>query len=89
MNIAGRFSIASATDYHDGVVLVGFMGNVYPHDLKQSQIEFIKGFYCMPNSKHEIFTEWPNGIEPRYPAAKTNFRNGFILLTKGEENREI
>lgn len=82
MNIDGRFSIVSATDYRDGVVLVGFLGRVCPHDLKPRQIEYIKYFYNMPNSTHEIFTEWPNGIEPRYPAAKSNFKNGFLLLKK-------
>lgn len=86
MNIDGRFSIVSATDYRDGVVLVGFCGNVYPHDLKARQIEYIKGFCNMQNSTHEILNEWPNGIEPCRPSAKSNFKNGFILLKRGEVN---
>ena len=81
MNISGKFTIASATDYRDGIVLVAFMGNVYPHDLKQAQIEHIKWFYNMPGCRHEILAEWPQEIEPRYPAAKANFKNGFLLLT--------
>ena len=85
MNIAGKFSIVSATDYRQGIVLVGFTGNVYPHDLKQAQVEYIKAFYNMEHCTHEICTEWPSEIEPRYPAAKNNFKNGYILLRK--ENR--
>ena len=87
MNISGRFGIASATDYRDGVVLVGFLGRLHPHDLTAAHIAYIKAFYNMPGSQHEIFNEWPAGIEPRYPAAKSNFNNGFILLTKGGMNR--
>ena len=82
MNIAGKFSIVSATDYRQGIVLVGFTGNVYPHDLTKKQINYIKAFYNMEHCAHEICGEWPHGIEPRYPAAKSNFKNGYILLTK-------
>ena len=81
MNISGKYTIASATDYRDGIVLVAFMGNLYPHDLTPAQITHIKWFYNMPNSRHEIRTEWPDEIAPRYPAARTNFKNGFLLLT--------
>lgn len=83
-SINGRFGLVSATDYRDGVVLIGFLGNVWPHDLTQSQIEWLKGMYQMSGSTHKIFNEWPDGIEPLYPAAKKNFRNGFILFQKGE-----
>lgn len=88
MNISGRFGLASATDYRDGVVLVGFLGNVYPHDLTADNINYIKGMYNMGGSKHEFFNAWPDEIEPLYPAAKTNFKNGYMLLTKekGERN---
>lgn len=81
MTINGRFGLVSATDYRDGVVLVGFLGNVYPHDLKQEQIDYIKGVFNMPGCYHQIFSEWPEYIAPLYPAAKKNFRNGFMLLT--------
>ena len=82
MNISGRFGLASATDYRDGVVLVGFLGNVYPHDLTADNINYIKCMYNMGGSKHEFFNAWPDEIEPLYPAAKTNFKNGYMLLTK-------
>ena len=82
MTIAGKFGIVSATDYRDGIVLVGFLGNAYPHDLTQKQIDYIKGFYNMENYEHKICDEWPSEIEPLYPAAKSNFKNGYILLTK-------
>ena len=85
MNINGRFGIASKTDYRDGVVLVGFLGNVYPHDLRKEQIDYIKTFCCMSGCKHEFFNEWPEQIEPPYPAAIKNFKNGFMLLTKEGE----
>lgn len=87
MNIEGRFSIVSDTDYRQGIVLVAFLGDVYPHDLKETQIEYIKGFCNMRGCRHEIFNEWPDGIEPRYPAAKRNFKNGYILLTREENNK--
>ena len=88
MNINGRFGLVSKTDYRESVVLVGFLGNIYPHDLKKEQIDYIKALYMMPGCKHEIFTEWPDGIEPAYPAAKANFKNGFMLLTKEENEKE-
>ena len=78
--LAGRFSRVSKTDYRDGVVLVGFIGNIWPHDLTTDNIHRIKAFMEMPDSTHEFFNEWPEGIEPAYPAAKTNFKNGFMLL---------
>ena len=80
MNISGSFTCVSASTYHDGVVLVGFCGKVYPHDLTAGNIKYIKAFYNMPDSKHTICTEWPEAIEPSYPAAKKNFTNGFLLL---------
>ncbi len=80
MNINGRFSQVSKSDYHDGIVLVGFCGDVYPHDLNAKNIKYIKVFCNMPDSEHEILTEWPESIEPAYPAAKKNFVNGFLLL---------
>ena len=86
MNISGRFGLASATDYRDGVVLVGFLGNVYPHDLTAENIKFIKAMYNMSGSKHEFFNGWPDGIVPLYPAAKKNFKNGYMLLTKEKED---
>ena len=85
MNIAGKFGIVSATDYRQGTVLVGFTGNLYPHDLNQKQIDYIKAFYNMERCAHEIRNEWPSEIEPRYHAAKTNFKNGYILLTKEKD----
>lgn len=81
-DIAGRFSRVSKTTYHDGVVLVGFLGNVFPHDLTTEQIAYIKTFYMMPGSDHEFFNEWPVEIEAAYPAAKTNFKNGFMLIRR-------
>lgn len=88
MNINGRFGLVSKTDYRDGVVLVGFLGNVYPHDLRKEQIDYIKCCYNMSGCNHEIFTDWPDGIEPLYPAAKKNFKNGFMLLTKERKEKE-
>lgn len=84
-SISGKFSRVSATDYHDGVVLVGLCGDVWSADLSPSELEAVKWFYNMPGSSHEIFNEWPEGIEPRYPAAKKNFKNGFLLLTIKED----
>lgn len=80
MNISGRFTRVSDTTYRDGVVLVGFVGNVYPHDLSKENIDHIKAFYCMSGCKHEFFNEWPEFITPAYPAAKKNIRNGFMLI---------
>ena len=82
MTINGKFGLASATNYRDGVVLVGFLGNAYPQKLTAKQIDYIKGLYNMTGSKHEICTEWPAGVKPYYPAAMSNFKNGYILLTK-------
>lgn len=80
MNISGRFDLVSKTSYRDGKVLVGFCGNVYPHDLSTENIKYIKAFCNMPNGKHRFCAAWPEEIEPAYPAAKKNFKNGFMLI---------
>ena len=80
--IAGRFTRVSKTTYHDGTVLVAFCGSIYPHDLSAEQVAYIKTFYNMPGSKHEFFNVWPAEIEAAYPSAKTNFKNGFMLIRK-------
>ena len=86
MDISGRFERVSKTYYRNGVVLVGFCGNVYPRDLTSGNIRYIKTFFNMPKSEHRFYNEWPEWVEPDYPACKTNFKNGFMLLTntKGE-----
>ena len=78
--LSGRFSRVSDTDYRDGVVLVGFCGNVWPHDLTAEQKHYIMSFYNMRPCLVELCATWPEGIEPAYPAAKTNFKNGFLLM---------
>ena len=78
--LAGKFGRVSKTYYRQGVVLVGFCGNIWPHDLTSDNIKYIKAYYNMSDSVHEFFDEWPEGIEPAYPAAKSNFKNGFILI---------
>lgn len=80
MNISGRFDRVSKSYYRDGKVLVGFCGNVYPHDLTEENIRHIKAMVCMPNGKHRFYATWPEDIEPAYPAAKKNFKNGFMLI---------
>ena len=81
-SLAGKFSRVSATDYHDGVVLVGLCGDVWPHDLTAEQKHYIMSFYNMRPCLVELCPTWPEGIEPAYPAAKKNFINGFVLLKK-------
>ena len=87
-NMAGRFSRVSATTYRDGVVLVGFLGSLWPRDLYPEDVAYIKAFYMMPGSTHEILNDWPEGIEPWYPAAKVNFKNGFMLLRRQNNEHE-
>lgn len=82
MNISGKFARVSETTYRDGSVLVAFCGDVYPHDLSAANIDYIKTFYNMNGCKHEFFFEWPESIKPSYTAAKKNFRNGFMLITR-------
>ena len=80
-SLAGKFHRVSKTTYRDGIVLVGFIGDVWPHDLNPKQIDYIKTFYNMPlGSGHMIFNEWPLGFEPEYPATKTNIKNGFMAI---------
>jgi hypothetical protein len=81
-DIAGRFTRVSRTTYQDGTVLVAFCGSLYPHDLTADQISYIKTFYNMPNAEHEFFNEWPDGIEPAYAIAKTNYKNGYMLIRR-------
>lgn len=81
-DIAGRFTRVSRTTYHDGTVLVAFCGSIYPHDLSAEQVAYIKTFYNMSGCSHEFFNDWPDGIEPAYTAAKTNYKNGFMLIRR-------
>ena len=83
MSIAGKFTRVSKTDYRDGVVMVGLLGNVYPHDLYEEDIDHIKAFYNMPkDSTVEVFNCWPESVVSWYPAAKRYFINGFLLIRK-------
>lgn len=81
MKLAGKFTRVSKTTYHDGLVLVALIGDVYPHDLTPEEIAYIKAFYNMTHSTHEIYTTWPDMVEPAYTAAKNNYKNGYLLLT--------
>ena len=83
MSISGKFGRASKTTYRDGKVLVGFCGDIWPRDLRPEQIQYIKTFYHMPaDSQVEIFNDWPEDIEPAFPAAKANFKNGYMLIAQ-------
>ena len=79
MNINGKFSRVS-TWGGAGPVLVGFCGNVWPHDLTAENINYIKAFYNRSGWSHKLLLSWPEDITPAYPAAKTNFINGFMLI---------
>jgi len=83
-HLCGRWSIVSKTWQNGGETLVGFCGDVYPHDLNEENIAYIKAF-CgyAPNAVHEIHARFPEHITPAYPAAKTNFINGFMLIKGG------
>ena len=81
-NINGRFSRVSKDYGKNGPVLVGLCGNVYPHDLTDLNIDHIKTFYNRAPWKYKILLDWPENIEPAYKAAKSNFKNGFILIFK-------
>lgn len=81
MNICGKFSRVSATTCKDGVVLIGFCGNVTWRKLTDENLEHIKAFCGMSGSKHTFCTKWIDGIEPKYPAARSNFHS-FLLLEK-------
>jgi len=82
MNIAGKFARVSDTTYREGTVLVGFCGNAHARDLNPVQVEYIKAFYVMEGANHSILESWPEDIKPAYPAARQNFRNGYLLLTR-------
>lgn len=80
--ISGKFSRVSATNYREGVVLVGFCGDLWPHDLTTEQKIYLMDFYQMNPSRLTICREWPEGVEPAYPAARKNFKNGFLLMER-------
>ena len=82
MIVSGRFSRVSRTTYKDGVVVVGLIGSLYPHDLTKENIQYIKDYYIMHDSDHEIVQEWLDDVEPWYPAAKKNFKNGYLVLRR-------
>lgn len=80
--ICGRFSRVSKDYGKGGPVLVGLCGDVYPHDLTDLNVDHIKTFYNRATWEHIILNEWPDYIDPAYKAAKSNFKNGFILIYK-------
>ena len=80
--ISGRFSRVSKDYGKDGPVLAGLCGDVYPHDLTDLNVDHIKTFYNIATWEHIILNEWPDNIDPAYNAAKSNFKNGFILIYK-------
>lgn len=80
VDINGRFSRVSAGYDKTAPVLVGLLGNVWPHDLTAANIDYIKAFYGRTGWAHKLLTDWPDDIAPAYPAAKKNFVNGFVLI---------
>lgn len=88
MNISGRFG--RCTDFSDrnGPMVVGFLGNVWPHDLTRDQIGLIKSFYGRTDWDHKFYNEWPNEFEPAYSAAKANFKNGFMVIYRKDGKYE-
>ena len=81
-NINGKFHRASKDYGKNGPVLVGLCGNAYPHNLTDLNIDHIKTFYNRATWKHKLLNDWPENIVPAYKAAKSNFKNGFILIYK-------
>ena len=88
--IFGRFARVSDFSDRTGPVLVGFCGDVYPHDLRPEHIEYIKAFYNRAGWGHRFYNEWPEEIKPAYPAAKAkgNFKNGFMLIYREEDRKK-
>lgn len=80
--IFGKFTRVSKDYGKDGPVLVGLCGDIFPHDLSVGNIDYIKVFYNRGAWSCSLLFDWPDGIEPAYPAAKTNIKNGFVLIEK-------
>lgn len=67
--IAGRFMIVSRSP-----VVVGFIGNIWPHDLSPAQLRYIKGFYQCVDYDHEILDNFPVSVN-------RSMYNGFMRFT--------
>ena len=61
-----------------------FFCHFYMYIYYIDHIDHIKTFYNMPNSAVEIRSEWPDTVEPAYPAAKRNYHNGYLLITAND-----
>lgn len=68
MNVAGRFHKVS-----ESPVVIGLIGNVAAKNLRNEQIEYIKGFYGVNGKPHEITDFYPVDINQ-------SMYNDFIII---------
>ena len=78
--IDGRFSICSKYYAPDDPVVVGLCGSLTKEALTDEVVAKIKLFYNRVCFEHLYVEKFPEEFEPSYPAARTNFPNGYLIL---------
>lgn len=68
----GRFNRVSSFQ-NKLCLVVGFVGNVWPHDLTQEQLQYIRWFYHIPATWTSTITNQPTDCK-----LPVNNYNGFI-----------
>lgn len=75
MNMSGRFTKIPENQKvnPDNKIVVGFVGALKPEDLKEININYIKGFYNAIGKSHKFIKDYPVKINQR-------FYNGFMVI---------
>ena len=81
--IAGRFALVGRGD---NWVVVGTVGNLWPHDLNKRQKQFIADWYFLNQSGKYVFEVLPTYEKSKLP--QNNF-NGFLRITQAEKGAAI
>lgn len=83
-SVGGLFTIVSKHHSIADPVVIGLTGKLTKEELKPLVIEQIKLFCCRSWCGHRYTEKFPDGFEPAYSAALSNFPNGYLVLEPEE-----
>lgn len=62
------------------LLVIALLGNLYYHDMTESQINYIKKFYRCEDKQHQFENILPDDIAKQITLPLNNYKNGFIII---------
>ena len=84
MDINGLFTICSKYNSICDSVVIGLVGKLTREELNPLVVKQIKAFCSRSWCGHRYAEKFPDGFEPSYKAALSNFPNGYLVLEPEE-----